>query len=731
MKHELYVAPDGAEWWNGSFPEPDAQRMDGPMLGLRQAILTARQWRRNAQSDGPVTIWMKGGRYPLVFPLEFGPEDYGTLEFKAMPGEKPVLDGGVRVQDWEETTLNGRTVWSADVATILMEFGPFRSLFVNGARANRARYPREDYFWIEEAPDQPAVLNEGANNMELLRGSYRFRAAAGDLEPVSKWSGAEVIMLNRWINERMPVEAYDPATRLMKMATRTRLFLRTEFREKGKTIRYWIENVPEGLIEPGDWYLDAEARRVYYRPRRGEKPGTTEVVVPVVKQFVRIRGDLETLTPAGGLRFEGIGFEYADWSVPSNKSVWWDPYEPESKWRPRSSYRHFTEINNADPRVDSGSSPQAAFNLPGAISLEMARDVAFVDCRIAHVGFYGIGLGEGCRQVRMVGNEIADMGGGGILLDGTDPHGDQRRETGHCHITDNHIHGGGQVFLAACGITCVHTVQNTIAHNEIHDLTYSGISCGWMWGLTDSVSRLHWIRKNHIYDLGRRGGMSDMGGIYLLGPQPGTFVEGNYIHHVQSAAYGGWGIYPDEGSSLLTIEKNVVTDTGSHSLHEHMGRQNVIRNNFFLLGGEGGARFSRSVRNRWVVFPSEGGLFFRNIVVTDGEPVVSDVLTYQDRNPYAFDCNLYWDRRTKGAGFNALPKENFINRSHKFVKRSLASRRAAGQDRQSAVADPRFRDLAGGDFTLLRTSPALKRGIEPIDLSDVGPRAAGKGRGER
>jgi hypothetical protein len=719
MQRTIYVSPDGAEWWSGMRETPTADGMDGPINNLRTAAQVARQWHRNGLSDGPVIIWVADGVYPIKFPLEFGPEDYGAFEIKAMPGANPVIDGGERVFGWEPTTVHGREAWVADVAPLLLEFGPFRSLFVNGERRRRARYPSEGYLWIEEAPDHRFEEESKSGNSDLLRGAFRFRAAAGDLDDIASWNGADVVMLNRWINERMPVAAYDPETRLVTMKTRTRLFLRTEYAERDKTIRYWIDNVREGLIEPGDWYLDVEERRLYYLPMAGETPEACEVAVPVVKQFVRVRGDLDALRPAGGIRFEGLTFRYADWDEASTRALWWDPYSPPAAWRPRDSYRAFAETNSADPRLEAGSSEQAAFHLPGAIHLECARDLTIANCTIEHVGFYGIGAGEACANLRFVGNTIRDMGGGGILLDGADVHGDPRRITGHSRITDNCIHGGGQVYLAACGITLVHTAQCLLAHNHIHDMTYSGISVGWIWGLTDSVSQRHWIFKNHIHDLGRRGGMSDMGGIYLLGPQPGTFVENNYIHNVQSAAYGGWGIYPDEGSSMLTIEKNVIVHTGSESLHEHMGRQNVIRNNLFLLGGEGGVRFSRGERNRFYAFPTEGGLFFNNIVVTDGSPSVRDMTLYQRRNPYRFEMNLYWNRNGEAAcSVFRGPRPS----APSWKPESFEERRESGLDRSSRIADPGLQDLEAGDFSLAPDSPARELGFEPIDLSDVGPR---------
>ena len=65
-----------------------------------------------------------------------------------------------------------------------------------------------------------------------------------------------------------------------------------------------------------------------------------------------------------------------------------------------------------------GSAGQGASTSPGALVWEGARYGAIEDCVIAHVGLYGIEIGPGCEGIRVEGNEIVDVGGGGIKIGG-------------------------------------------------------------------------------------------------------------------------------------------------------------------------------------------------------------------------------------------------------------------------------------------------------------------------
>ena len=143
--------------------------------------------------------------------------------------------------------------------------------------------------------------------------------------------------------------------------------------------------------------------------------------------------------------------------------------------------------------------------------------------------------------------------------------------------------------MSAVGVWVGHSPENKIIHNHIHDLHYTGVSVGWQWNFEPSKAVGNLIEHNHIHDLGH-GLLSDMGGIYTLGVSPGTRLRYNVVHDVNARAYGGWGIYPDEGSSEIVIEKNLVFRCRDGALFAHHNRNVTAENNIFA--------FNRSATNR-------------------------------------------------------------------------------------------------------------------------------------
>lgn len=700
MDDTLYVATNGKDNWSGRLPEPNADWTDGPLatlVGARNRIRHRSQppayygysggaWSPQGYS-GSVTVRVRGGVYALKEPLTFGPEDASGIHFTSFPGETPILDGGRKLEGWKPGEVNGRPCWTLELPEVARGEWRFRSLFVNGRRAQRPKLPKSDWYWIEDVPGKGLKA-------EFHEGSACFVAKEGDFHNWRNLTDVEVVVMHYWNDEHMDVIAFDERTRRV-VCDRPSIFRLTDDYQP-RFAKYYVQNVFEALTEPGEWYLDRHAGMIYYIPLEGETLETVEIFAPRMSQLLTITGDADAGQLAQNLRFTGLTFRHTDAPLPPGG---WDP----SACNPGEGMRSWPNDGNY------ASAPQAAFNIPGALRLEAARNCSFEDCVVEHVGWCAIEIADACHAIRIVGNELRDLGAGGVKIGGSDVDGPRARRTGNNVVTDNHIHHAGRVFHQAVGVFIQHSYGNTIAHNHIHDLFYSGISCGWKWGFMESVCRDNHIEYNHIHHLGF-GWLSDMGGIYTLGVQPGTTIRGNHIHDVTCDNYGGWGIYLDEGSAHIVVENNLVHDTKTEGFHQHYGRENSVRNNIFAAGRKAQILLSRAIPE-W-----RGVTFQENIVVAPASaPLYARGYGNDLRRPgFASDHNLFW------AWGGELRSDNGPNAEDKLDMDAL---RAAGLDRHTVVADPCFADFAARDFRLLPASPAFAIGIKPIDLSNVGPRS--------
>ncbi|MEM2885611.1 MAG: right-handed parallel beta-helix repeat-containing protein, partial [Thermoproteota archaeon] len=654
----FYVSPDGDDRWSGRLPSPKPSGTDGPFLTIGRARDAVRELKAKRGLKGPVYVFVRGGRYFLKEPLVFTPEDSGTdscpITYAAYPGEAPAISGGRLLTGWRLEEVKGKEAWTVEIEEVKARGWFFRELWIDGQRRPRARQPNEGYLRVAGLPGV-------SDQADWLEGQDSFVFDEGDLKAWKGAADAEIVVMNRWVESRLPVASVDEKSRAVAFGKRSVFRL-----DVGDL--YYAEHAFELLDEPGEWYLDRASGKLYYLPMPGEDLGGAEVVAPVLPQLLRLEGEPESGNFVEHLEFRGLAFEHAEWSLP-----------PEA-----SGFR------------------QAAIGVPASIHCEGARHCSFEGCTVSHVGTYAIELSRGCHGNSISRCALFDLGAGGIKIgEQTARDGEPEQAEGNS-VSDCRIHDGGLVFHSAVGIWIGQSFGNTISHNEIHDFYYTGISVGWTWGYGPSLAKDNVVEFNHVHHIGARSDgdgpiLSDMGGIYALGARPGTVIRSNVFHDVAGYRYGGWGIYLDEGSTGVLVEGNLVYGTTHGGFHQHYGRENLVRNNIFAFGRD--AQIQRSRSEAHLSFRFE-----RNIVYwSEGELLAGNF----DNLNFEFDRNLYW--RVGGGEV-------------RFGKLSWEEWRAKGLDSGSLIADPMFADARAGDFTLGPSSPAFALGFEPIDFEKVGPR---------
>jgi parallel beta-helix repeat protein len=641
----LHVATNGSDNASGAITR---RAGDGPLATVGGAL---RKARAGATTDG-VTILLHGGVHRLAEPIVFMPEDSGASAEKpfiiaAFGKEKPVLSGGVPLRNWKQV-IGQPGLWQSDARMQLGDNWQFRSLFINGRRATRARTPNERELF--------RMVGERFNDKQ-----FQFKFRAGDIKP--SWAEAgdvEVIAFEKWTDIRQFIRNVNTESNVVTLSGSSS----PHTRESGA--RYFIENAPDSLDVPGEWRLDRNNGMVTAMFRADENPNSMEIIAPRLQELVQFKGDIAGKKAVHHVVLRGLTFADTDWSISAE------------------GYRD----------------TQAAVAVRGEVFGDGMTDCLIEDCTFTRLAGYGIDLGRGCQRNRIVGNEMFDLGAGGVRVGETVVR-DGELDAAHSNtITDNHLHHLGLLYPPAVGVFIIQSATNRVAHNHIHDLFYTAVSVGWTWGYRDSPCHANVIEFNHMHDIGQ-GLLSDMGAVYTLGPQPGTVVRNNLIHDVTSFTYGGWGLYTDEGSTGIVLENNIVYRCKSAGFHQHYGKENVIRNNIFAFNVE-----NQLMRSREEAHTSF--FFTNNIVLFNSGNLLG---SYWKNDQFVIDGNLYWDTRWTG---NTQPK---------FSDASLEQWKARGHDTNSVFADALFVDAAKGDFHFQPNSPATRMGFKPIDISSMGVRS--------
>lgn len=636
MKVVFYVSSEGNDEWSGLLNQPSKEGIDGPFKTFSMALNRARRYRRLGEGT-EAEIHLLGGSYRVVDPIRLTEED-SNLVIKGIGEKQSIFHGVTQIKNWSEMVLKGRRAWKAPLPLEFQKESSLQDLFVNGERRVRSTSLKEG--WHQFLTVSDLDLSEPVNASTLFQGSKVVGMPPEiDLSQEKNLTDIEILVSHYWVQERLPIQSYDPVRREATVECYSLIQLRND--NKHEFARFRLENLWSAFENPGEWYADRSENVIYYFPFESEKINEALIEIPKASVLFRIFGSPEKLVQ--NIIFENLHFYGTNLPENLNFYQWYNPDPLLESNRFREASRMFFEVNTISRHREYGASPQAAFELPGMIDAAFAQKIEIKNCQFSNSGGYAIVSGEGCRSFIIQGNQFKDLGGGAVLCDGGKS--DQTLNGFH-RISDNIMTRTGVRRPAAVAILLMLSRGNKVFRNKIEKTSYSAISSGWSWGVDATVTRDNCIEENQIKEVGAFGGLNDMAGIYCVGIQPGTRIVRNHIQEVNTVTYGGGGIYLDEGGSQIHVEGNEIHGKCDYGILLHKSRQNYFFDNqihvqcrlagIVLAGGMN--------EERAVTYPDFKQYFVRNHFIIPGSvPCILDESHRFEENAVYLQGNEFLD----------------------------------------------------------------------------------------
>lgn len=652
---DIYVSTEGNDRNPGTKKEPFAS--------LGAAKEKAKEIRKKENSQKPIKIIIQEGVYYLDEPVLFTADDSGTKQSPLIIEGKGKVSfyGGKALPQFEAVSDN---LWKVHIPNKSVYGGSIQQIFINDNRAILAREPNSGLLKLNSGSVEETISEE-ENTLAIQK--IKLTDELFSLLPTTGDNDSIIISLNHaWDQTRKYITQISDSDKSIYI--------------RGKKMQPWnpidrssqlfFENSRSFLDSPGEWFMGSD-NELYYIPREGETVANTTAIVPVIDNFIIIKGDNNRLVE--NIHFKNISFKY-------------------------------TKLIMQAPGFEA---QQAAASMHASVMVDYAKNIHFDNCEIAHTSNYGVWFRKACTNSSVIHCYIHDLGIGGVKIgDLKIPESDDLL-TKHITIDNNIIRSGGYVNPTGVGVFITNASDNTVTHNEIADFRYTGISVGWVWGYSHSPTKRNNISFNHIHHLGW-GELSDMGGIYTLGLSEGTVLKNNLIHDIYAYSYGGWGIYPDEGTTGIVIENNLVYKCKSAAFHQHYGKDNIVRNNIFALSINGELEATRIEEH--TSFQFTNNIIYTNKEKMFLEPGVAGWANWEGIRTIE-DENCFWSTQTS----NPLLGNKTLSEWQEIT----------GKDKNSIIADPRFKNPENGNFKIGNKDVIKKISFKPFDYSKSGVYGSG------
>ena len=522
---DLFIATNGDDNNPGT--------LEKPFLTPERARDAVREMKKagRLQAKG-LTVWFRGGDYPVIKTLEFSDEDSGTpsapviwqsynnekvrfLGGKVIKGFQPVRDESVLARLGKDA---GKMIVVADLRSQgIDDYGILKSrgfarptlpahgeLFFNNRPMTLARWPNEgQYEHITKFPAGAGSDDGHGTTMGDLTAGFFF-----DSDRPSGWKNTE----NIWIHGYW---AYDWANSYERIAeiNHVKGFVKTAAPYGNyafsKNQRFYFLNIIEELDQPGEWYLDSKSGMLYFWPPSPADQGEALFSLlerPVIK-----------MVDASNITLQGIIIE--------------------------ATRGNAIEISGGEGNRITG-------------------------CIIRNIGNWGVIISGG-KNNGIESCDITDTGDGGISLEG----GDRQTLTPCGHFVEN-CKFQRQGRWSKCYVPAI--LFTGVGLRASHNLIFDHPHCAILFTGND-----HLIEFNDIHHVALETG--DVGAIYAGRDYSyrGNRICNNYIHETGGVGMGSMGVYMDDCVSGTEVSGNIF-----YKVHWAMfiggGRDHIVENNLFV-----------------------------------------------------------------------------------------------------------------------------------------------------
>lgn len=561
---EIWVAANGNDGNNGT--------KENPKLTITAALRQACELRRlnDPSVQGGVHIIVEGGEYILNETLFVRPEDSGTPASPTIienaPGATPIISGGIAINNWKKElkhipglpAIAQGHIWVAAIPQTGEGAFLFRQLWVNGLiKAIRARESDSD-----EEMQRILSVDKQKQMIWIPLPNGGLPKDAGPMEMImhQMWAIANLRIKSITIDgNKAGLTFYQPESRIEFEHPWPPPVIDNNHKMNGNSA-FYLTNSLTFLNRPGEWYEDIKAGKLYYWPRKGENMATAKVIAPYLEKLVQVTGTADR--PVSYVFFKGLRFEYTTWLLPSLQGH-----------VPLQAGMYLLDAYKLKPKgmpEKSGLENQAWVGRPpAAVEVSWANHTGFKDCIFTHLASTGLDFLKGTHDDAVTGNLFTDIGGTGIQIgtfsdEGFEAHlpynpTDAREVCTDELINNNLIYNVTNEDWGCLGIGAGYVKGIKIEHNEVFDVSYTGISIGWGWTKAANAMSGNIIRANKIHHYAKH--MYDVAGIYTLSAQPNTVIDSNYVESIYKVSYAHdpehwFYLYTDEGSSYITLKNN-------------------------------------------------------------------------------------------------------------------------------------------------------------------------------